>query len=456
MAVQRRPNVLFILLDNVGYGDPGCYGGGELRMAPTPRIDALAAEGLRLTNFNVEAECTPTRAAIMTGRMPIRTGCHLAAHGGHYGLAPWEFTMSQMFKDAGYATACFGKWHLGPGDRHPTMFGFDRWYGVQDSSDPVYDAMTVGHEGVSREPKIWEGNGGAPGRPVADYDQHTRPLIDEWVTERAVAFVREQAATDVPFFCYVPFTRVHHPALPHPDFAGRSGNGAYADTMLEVDHRTGQLLDVIDELGLREDTIVVWASDNGPPAHGTLGPQGDPGPFRGCLGTAYEGQLRVPCLVRWPGVTQPGRVSNEMVSCMDFFATWARLLGATLPSDRVYDAMDMTEFFAGDAPSPRTWLLCFIGQRLAAVKYRQFKMHFVEYGTEPGRRYKWDLAFPQMYNVASDPKEEWDILATNLWMSKVVEEVLTTYVVSVFEHPNIAPGGERPDPAVGAGIIGVR
>ncbi len=146
---MTSPNVLFVLLDNVGYGDPGCYGGGDTRMAPTPRIDRLASEGLRLTNFNVEAECTPTRAAILTGRMPIRTGCHLAAHGGHYGLAPWEYTMSQMFRDAGYATACFGKWHLGPGTRHPTMFGFDVWYGVQDSSDPVYDAMTVGHDGGS-------------------------------------------------------------------------------------------------------------------------------------------------------------------------------------------------------------------------------------------------------------------------------------------------------------------
>lgn len=454
--MPHRPNVLFILLDNVGFGDPGCYGGGALRMAPTPRIDALALEGLRLTNFNVEAECTPTRGAILTGRMPIRTGCHLAAPGGHYGLAPWEFTMSQMFKNSGYATACFGKWHLGPSQRHPTMFGFDVWYGVQDSSDPVYDSMTVGHDGVSRQPKIWEGVGGAPGEPVAAYDQHTRPLIDEWITDRAVGWMRDQANSGNPFFCYVPFTRVHHPALPHPDFDSRSGNGAYADTMLEVDHRTGQLLDVLDELGLRDDTIVVWASDNGPPSHGTLGPQGDTGPFRGCLGTAYEGQLRTPCIIRWPGRVEAGRTSNDIVSCMDFFTTWARLVGCELPDDRVYDSLDLTDFLAGHAPSPREGLLCFIGPRLAAVKYRQFKMHFVEYGTEPGRRYKADLAFPQMFNVASDPKEAWDILATNLWMSMKVEEMLTAYVVSVLQHPNIAPGGDAPDPAAGVGILMVR
>ena len=222
------------------------------------------------------------------------------------------------------------------------------------------------------------------------------------------------------------------------------------------DHRTGQLLDLLDELGVRDDTIVVCGRDNGPPSHGTLGPQGDTGLFRGCLGTAYEGQLRTPCIIRWPGKVAPGRTSNEIVSCMDFFATWARMLECALPDDRTYDSMDLTNFLAGTGPSPRDGLLCFIGPRLAAVKYRQFKMHFVEYGTAPGKRYKVDLAFPQMFNVASDPNEEWDILATNLWMSVKVEELLTAYVLSVLQHPNIAPSGEQPDAAAGAGILMVR
>ena len=141
---------------------------------------------------------------------------------------------------------------------------------------------------------------------------------------------------------------------------------------------------------------------------------------------------------------------------MDFFATWARMLGTALPTDRTFDSLDLTDFLAGTAPSPRDSLLCFVGPRLAAVKYRQFKMHFVEYGIEPGKRYKVDLAFPQMYNVAADPKEEWDILATNVWMSVVVERLLTAYAFSVLEHPNIAPGGELPDASVSMGVLGVR
>lgn len=442
---QHQPNIVFMLLDNVGYGDPGCYGGGVTRMAPTPRIDRLAAEGLRLTNFNVEAECTPTRAALLTGRMPVRSGCDRVRFGVKNGLAPWEYTMAQMLKDVGYATAIFGKWHLGNvPERHPTAMGFDQWYGIQDSTDPVFDVFAASKGARVRVTKIWEANAGAPAVPLEDYTPETRRLIDGQVTDRACRYIAERARKNEPFFCYVPFTMIHHPALPHPDFAGVSGNGDFADSMMEVDHYSGRIVDAIDAAGIAEDTIVVWASDNGPPAHGTLGPQGDPGPFRGCLGTAYEGQMRVPCVLRWPGGIEAGRVSNDIVSILDFFATFATMAGGRVPTDRGIDSLDIGPLLCGTGPSPRESVIAFVRDTLAAVKWHQYKLHLVEFGTEPGKRYKSELEFPQLYNVASDPKEQWDILGTNLWIAEVAQEIVAEFLASTAGFPNVPPGADAP------------
>ncbi|MHB1855250.1 MAG: arylsulfatase, partial [Acidimicrobiales bacterium] len=442
---RSQPNIVFMLLDNLGYGDPGCYGGGVTRMAPTPRVDRLAAEGLRLTNFNVEAECTPTRAALMTGRMPVRSGCDRVRFGGKNGLAPWEYTMSQMLKDVGYSTAIYGKWHLGNvPDRHPTAMGFDQWYGIQDSTDPVFDFFLAGKGIRARTTKVWEAVAGSPAVTVGDYSPEARRAMDAEVTDRACRYITENAGRDNPFFLYVPFTMIHHPALPHADFAGVSGNGDFADCMIEVDHYTGRIIDAVDAAGIAEDTIVVWASDNGPPAHGTLGPQGDPGPFRGCLGTAYEGQLRTACIIRWPARIEPGRVSDGIVSVMDFFVTFAKIVGGRVPEDRAIDSMDIGPLLAGTGPSPREWLICYVRDTLAAFKWHQYKVHLVEFGMEPGKRYKLDLEFPQMYNVASDPKEQWDILGTNLWAMEVVRELMADFHRSVARFPHVPRGADAP------------
>lgn len=441
---RKSPNIVFMLVDNLGWGDPGCYGGGSVRMAPTPRIDQLAADGLRLTNFNVESECTPTRAALLTGRYPVRSGNHLVRTVGQTGLAPWEVTLSQLLKDRGYATACFGKWHLGnTPERHPTALGFDEWFGIQDSTGPVFDHLNGKPGTIIRHTSVWEGVAGSPAERIADYDPDARRELDGQVVERASRYITDRAADGEPFFLYLPFTQVHHPNLPHPDFDGASGNGAFADCVMEMDHRAGQVIDAIDEAGLGDDTIVVWASDNGPPSHPTLGAQGSTGPFRGCLGSAYEGQLRVPCIIRWPGTIDTGRVSDEMVSILDFYQTFASMVGAEVPTDRAVDSLDLGDFLAG-GPSPREGMLCFVGKTLAAVKWHQYKLHYVEYGIEPGHRYRLELQFPQLFNVAADPREEWDLLAINLWVSEAMTPMIREFMRSVHQFPNVPTGGEGP------------
>jgi arylsulfatase len=444
--MSTRPNFLVILLDNVGFGDPGCYGGGITRRAPTPRVDQLAAEGLRLTNFNVEAECTPTRAALLTGRMPVRTGCQrVTPPGSRFGLAPWEYTMARMLSDVGYRTAIYGKWHLGnTPERHPTAHGFDEWYGIQDSTAPAMYSSLAGFEEWMETPKIWEGTAGAPAVEVAEYDLTNRPLIDERITERASSFLADRGTDRQPFFLYVPLTQVHHPAIPHPDFAGASQNTAFADCMIEVDHRTGQILDALDAAGLRDDTVVVWASDNGPVLVPSLGPQADSGPFRGFLGSAYEGQLRVPCIIRWPGVIEPGRVSDDIVSVTDFYATFAALAGGRIPDDRAVDSIDQRSLLRGDGPSARDHVICFIGDTLAAVKWKQFKLHYIEYGNDAGHRTKSELGIPQLFNVAADPKEMWDIMEPNTWIAQPMARLLREYTASVRRFPHVPTGGDGP------------
>ncbi len=447
---MKPPNIVFMLTDNIGYGDLGCYGGGITRGAPTPRLDALAAEGLRLTNFNVEAECTPTRSALLTGRMPIRTGCHRVIPPGiKQGLAPWEYTLAELLRDAGYRCAIFGKWHLGNVQtRMPTRFGFEEWWGVRDSTAPAIYGDLIGFDPDEMDnPMLWEGRLGESCVPVQPYNLESRPFVDSIITEKSVAYIHEHAGGDKPFFLYIPYSLVHHPAMPHPDFKDRTRGGDFADCMVECDHRSGQVLEAIEEAGIARDTLVVWASDNGPVLIPSLGPQADSGPWRGCLGTAYEGQLRTPCILRWPGRVPSGAVSDQIVSVMDFYRTLAHLAdaGNLVPDDRVLDSVDQSEVFLGNTDKgPREHLLCFIKDELAAIKWRQFKMHFVEFQPEAGRRTRISLNNPQLFNVEQDPKEEWDIMEPNTWIAEPINGLMRDYHISVAKCPHVPPRGAGP------------
>jgi len=282
-AAQSRPNILFMLADNVGYGVLSSYNGG-ISDTPTPRIDSLAADGLRLTNFNVENQCTPSRAALMTGRLPIRSGIGKAiAAGAPGGLHPWEITIAEMLGDAGYRTEMFGKWHLGAGQgRLPTDQGFDEWFGFE-TTDIIYWSGNPGMP-LKDVDYIREAKKGEAPHNVRLYDEDTRRQVDRMVTDRAVDYISRNSKSDRPFFLYVPFAFAHHPALAHPDFKGRSPGGEFGDSLLEHDQNVGRILDALTAAGIADNTVVVWASDNGPSPLPTVTPWwtiGDAGPWRG-------------------------------------------------------------------------------------------------------------------------------------------------------------------------------
>lgn len=434
------PNIVLIVADNLGWGELGCYGGGALRGAPTPRIDKLAAEGLLLQNFNVESDCVPTRSALMSGRHPMRTGCLQSVPPGlPQGLTRWEITLPQLLSAQGYATAHFGKWHLGdvPG-RFPSDRGFDEWYGIPRTTDESQFTSSVGFDpSVVDLPWIMEGKAGFPSSNVKVYDLEARRGIDETLVERSMSFMDRAQEQCNPFFLYLPLVHLHFPTLPHPDFAGRTGAGDFADSMVEMDHRVGQIVDYLDAAGIAENTLLIFCSDNGPefrtPYRGTAGP------WRGTYHTAMEGSLRVPCMLRWPGRVAAGQVSNEIVHVTDLFSTLASLGGASVPTDRPIDGVDQTRFFLGEqAKSLREGFPFYIKGDLRAVKWRDWKLHF--YWEPEVNEGKGKLESPYLFNLTRDPKEETDVCISNTWVLGPMLKMVREFQLNCQRYPNTPPG----------------
>ena len=437
----RLPNIVLILADNLGWGELGCYGGGALRGAPTPRIDRLASEGMRFLNFNVESDCVPTRSALMTGRHPIRTGGLQSVPAGlPQGIHPWEITLAQLISGRGYATAMFGKWHLGDREgRYPKDRGFDQWYGIPRTTNESMFTSTPGFDpSVVEIPHVMEGRSGELARNVEVYDLEMRRRIDAELVARSNDFMRQQSKRKKPFFLYVPLTQLHYPTIPHRDFIGKTGWGEFADSMAEMDHRVGQILDEIDALQLREDTVVFFGSDNGPefrrPWRGTAGP------WVGTYHTAMEGSLRVPFMLRWPGRVPAGVVTDEIVHVTDLYPTLARVVAARAPTDRPIDGVDQLDFFLGRQPkSNREGFVYYIKNEMRAVKWRQWKMHLV-WETEPNVG-PIRLETPWIFNLIQDPKEESDIGYQNAnWVRGPMLRLIRNFQESLKQHPPIPPG----------------
>jgi arylsulfatase A-like enzyme len=466
----EQPNIVFFFWDNLGWGEVGCYGGGVLRGAPTPRIDALAADGLKLLNFNVEAQCTPSRSALLTGRHPLRSGTQtVPITGGPDGLTRWEVTIAQALSDAGYATGMWGKWHLGsdPENRSPVEFGFDEAVWSPRTADevlwtmqsyfpngPVTSAPYTGEMQIPLEPEpIFSKKKGSNAEVIATYDAEFRAGFDRQITDWAIDFLGRSKKEGKPFYLYLPYTQVHIPPIPDPAYTGKTRRGNWADLLTQMDYFTGRILDTLDELGIADDTIVVWSSDNGADPNYRF-PAGDPdpfggqwkgfsGPWRGSYFTSLEGSNRSPCIVRWPGKVPAGKVSNELVHEVDMFPTLLLAAGAKVPGDRMIDGMDMRDFLLGEAAeSGRDTVLCIQGNRLQAVKWHQWKAHLFQQDDMLSTWSPYNM--PHLHNLEWDPREEHEVGFPHAWVVHPMAAAVAAFMKTLAIEPPIKPGA--PDP----------
>jgi len=378
---ERPPNFVVIFVDDLGYQDVGCFGSP---LISTPRVDRMAAEGVRFTSFYVQTVCTPSRAALLTGCYPVRVGLpNVLGANAKIGINSSEATLAELLKSRGYATTCIGKWHLGHLPQFlPTRHGFDSYFGLPYSND--MDKNGAPPIPLMRAEKIIE-------QPA---DQNT---LTQRYTREAVRFI--EANKDRPFLLYLPHTMVHVPLHVSDGFRGKSKRGLYGDAAEEIDWSTGQILDTLKRLGLDDNTIVLFTSDNGP----WLVKKEDGGcalPLRDGKGTTYDGGVRVPCVVRWPGKIPAGTVCAEMATAMDILPTFSRLAGASVPTDRTIDGRDIWPLMSGaeGASSPHEALFFYRANRLQAL-----------------RSGKWKLILPQdgsptaLYDLEADIGESKDV-----------------------------------------------
>jgi arylsulfatase A len=357
---SRKPNFVLVMIDDLGYGDLGCYGAKDIR---TPHIDRMAKEGLKLTDFYVAAPlCTPSRAALMTGCYPARVGLAkgVLRPDSLRGLDKSETTIAELLKTVGYATACIGKWHLGFLPRfRPTNRGFDFYYGLYHNLDKFETVFfdDLGGMPIMRNDEIDE----RPADPAT---------ITEKYTDEAVRFIRDNK--DGPFFLYLPHTMPHVPIGVSEKFAGKSDRGMYGDVVQCIDWSMGRILDTIREMDIAKDTIVVLFSDNG---HSPK-EAGAAGPLRGQKHTTYEGGMRSPCIFWGPGRVPAGKVSTELATSMDLLPTFRRLAHADPSLCRVIDGKDISSLVLGkpDAKSPHETFFYWNGRGiLEAVRDRRWK-----------------------------------------------------------------------------------
>ncbi|MEO8498744.1 MAG: sulfatase [Planctomycetota bacterium] len=406
-AESAKPNIVVLFCDNLGYGDVGCFGSTKHR---TPHIDRMAAEGMRMTSFySASGVCTPSRAALMTGCYPRRVGLHKTDPDGAVlrpvspnGLAPEEITIAEVLKAQGYATTCIGKWHLGDqAELLPTRQGFDSFFGI-----PYSDDMTP------REGQNW------PDLPLmrdetvieAPVD---RDLLTKRYTEAAVAFIEQNR--ERPFFLYLPHAMPG--STPHPfaseAFRGQSANGPYGDSVEEIDWSTGEILGAIKRLGIDENTLVIWTSDNGAPRRDP--PQGSNAPLSGWGYTTMEGGMRVPCVARWPGKIPAGKSCDELSTLMDLLPTFAKLAGGEAPTDHKIDGHDIWPLLAGtpDANTPYVAFYYYHMDQLQAVRDNRWKLHLSLAEKRTNLRDATAASDARLYDMASDFGETTNVAAAN-------------------------------------------
>ena len=428
----RKPNIVILLVDDMGWGDPGCYGGGMLIGAPTPNIDKLASGGLRLLNTYAQPTCTPTRAALNTGRIPTRSGLTRPTLSGEVlKVNPWEAenTAAKLLSASGYRTGLSGKWHLGESEGSlPHEVGYDEYYGIvsvisdfsQQLDKRLYPDLIHKPERLAAVQEISESaiTKGVKGGKLEVAEELTSiedlGEIDQKFADFSDEFIRRAVKDEKPFYLMHSFGRLHNDTYPAKGYEGKSPAGfPYRDAMLEVDDIVARLMKVLEETGQAENTLVFFTSDNG--ANEDLWPDAGYQPFRGGKGSTWEGGVRVPGIAYWPGTIAPGRVSEGLFDLCDMFNTPLALAGISdkIPTENYIDGIDQTSFLiTDDGESKRDAVFIYAENALMAVRWMEYKVHFKVFQNQAPRRNLdqstvSDLGMsPWVYNLYMDPEEQ--------------------------------------------------
>ena len=454
----KKPNIIYVLGDDVGWGELGSYLGGKLRGTPTPNLDGLAQQGMQFLSHYSEPSCTPTRLALLTGRHPVRTGVDIVLWPGQtQGLAPEEVTVAEMLSAAGYHTAMFGKWHVGDLEPHaPENQGFDyAYYGLYNGAiyswvnqDAFYQAQTVdgvGHfydfPGTFEDYRnkygieilgALEGIKGQGRREVAPMSAESMVEMEEQSIIKIKEFIREKAESDNPFFLYwaTYAQQMASSPLEYRFGEGQDSRNNQAAELAQHDDYIRQLLDTVKEAGIEENTLIMWVSDNGPMY--SFWPSAGYSWLRGAKGEVYEGGVRTPGFAVWPGMIEPGQQPLDMISVTDLFVTAARIAGAEdkIPADRVIDGIDQLPLlFNGEGGGRRNYMFYYSGKDLKAVRMEDHKLHVI-----PGSR--GGLPNYELYNIARDPAEKFGAMYHHLWAVVPFQRMVGSHMGLIRKYPH--------------------
>ena len=454
----KKPNIIYVLGDDVGWGELGSYLGGKLRGTPTPNLDSMAQQGMQFLAHYSEPSCTPTRLALLTGRHPVRTGVDIVLWPGQtQGLAPEEVTVAELLSEAGYHTAMFGKWHVGDLEPHaPENQGFDyAYYGLYNGAiyswvnqDAFYRAQTVdgvGHfydfPGTFEDYRekygieilgALEGIKGKGRREIAPMSAESMVEMEEQSIIKIKEYIRDKAKSDKPFFLYWASYAQQMASSPreYRFGEGQDYRNNQAAQLAQHDDYIRQLLETVEDAGIEENTLLIWVSDNGPMY--AFWPNAGYSWLRGAKGEVYEGGVRTPGFAVWPGMIEPGQQPLDLLSVTDLFVTAARVAGIEhkIPSDRVIDGIDQLPLLLnGEGNGRRDYMFYYSGKDLKAVRMEDHKLHII-----PGSR--GGLPNYELYNIARDPAEKFGAMYYHLWSIVPFQRMVGSHMGLIRNYPH--------------------